>query len=50
MLLHFGVKESSIKEVKPTGLIVDLKGEAVPSGKNICVAFRADMDALSMQE
>jgi len=27
-------------------LVVDLKGIAEPSGKDRCIAFRADMDAL----
>ena len=31
-------------------MIVDLKGEAEPQGKDLCIAFRADMDALSMNE
>ena len=29
-------------------MIVDIKGKAEPKGKDFCVAFRADMDALSM--
>ena len=31
-------------------LNVDISGKAVPSGKPRCIAFRADMDALSMVE
>lgn len=42
--------EESIKELLPTALVVDLKGKAEPKGKDFCVAFRADMDALSMNE
>ena len=37
-------------KLEPTALYVDLKGKAAPSGKPKCVAFRADMDALSMLE
>lgn len=37
-------------KLKPTALIVNLKGKAAPSGKPMCVAFRADMDALTMNE
>ena len=29
---------------------MDLKGKAAPSGNPKCVAFRADMDALPMNE
>jgi metal-dependent amidase/aminoacylase/carboxypeptidase family protein len=31
-------------------MIVDLKGKAEPKGQDFCVAFRADIDALSMVE
>ncbi len=31
-------------------MIVDLQGKAEPKGDDFCVAFRADMDALSMHE
>ena len=37
-------------ELEPTALYVDLKGKGKPSGKPLCVAFRADMDALSIVE
>jgi metal-dependent amidase/aminoacylase/carboxypeptidase family protein len=55
MLLSFGVEQKSISEYsreghRPTGLIVDLRGEAEPKGKDYFVAFRADMDALAMEE
>ena len=36
--------------LEPTALYVDLSGQAAPSGKPRCIAFRADMDALSMVE
>ena len=39
-----------MKETEPTGLIVDLCGKAEPKGERKCIAFRADMDALTMQE
>ena len=29
---------------------MDLKGKAAPSGDQKCIAFRADMDALTMVE
>lgn len=31
-------------------MYVDLKGKALPSGETRCIAFRADMDALCMEE
>lgn len=36
--------------MEPTALVVDLRGEGEKSGRDYCVAFRADMDALSMRE
>ena len=33
-----------------TGLVVDIRGKANPEGKDFCVAFRADMDCLPMEE
>lgn len=50
MLFEFGVEESQMTHLEPTGLYVDLRGKAEPSGSPIRVAFRADMDALSMVE
>lgn len=55
ILLSLGVSPKDIREVgktgkEPTGLIVDLQGRAEPQGNPFCVAFRADMDALSMVE
>jgi metal-dependent amidase/aminoacylase/carboxypeptidase family protein len=44
------VPEDAFTELKPTALVVELRGKAAPQGKDICVAFRADMDALSMTE
>jgi hypothetical protein len=35
-------------KLEPTALYVDLRGKGKPSGKPICVAFRADMDALTI--
>jgi metal-dependent amidase/aminoacylase/carboxypeptidase family protein len=49
-LLEFGVDENAIKLYDPTGLHVDLEGTGKPQGKDYCVAFRADIDALSMTE
>jgi len=50
LLLEFGVKDEWIREMKPTALVVDIRGKAEPKGRDYCVAFRADMDALSMTE
>lgn len=36
--------------IEPTALYVDLKGKAEPSGKPRCIAFRAELDGLSMVE
>lgn len=33
-----------------TALVVDLTGQAAEQGEKRCIAFRADMDALSMIE
>lgn len=33
-----------------TGLVVDLKGKKAPQGNNRCIALRADMDGLQMEE
>jgi hippurate hydrolase len=49
-LLEFGVKDEWIREMQPTALVVDIRGKAEPKGRDYCVAFRADMDALSMTE
>jgi metal-dependent amidase/aminoacylase/carboxypeptidase family protein len=35
-------------KLEPTALYVDLRGKGKPSGKPRCVAFRADMDALTI--
>lgn len=53
MLVALGVPEGGIREIGkegqlPTGMIVDIKGKAEAKGNNFCVAFRADIDALSM--
>lgn len=55
MLTSLGVPQENIREVskegqEPTGLIVDLTGKGEPVGEARCIAFRADMDALSMVE
>lgn len=39
-----------MKELATTGMIFDVKGRAPASGKNKTIAFRADMDALTMTE
>lgn len=49
-LTEIGVDPQSFKELAKTALVVDLKGKSAPQGDNRCVAFRADMDALSMNE
>lgn len=50
ILIEFGVENEWIREINPTGMIVDIRGKGAPQGKDYCVAFRADMDALSMTE
>ena len=50
ILAEFGVLPEQMHETEPTALHVDIKGKAAPSGQPRCVAFRADMDALSMVE
>ncbi len=50
ILLLFGVQADQMTKLEPTALIVNLKGKAAPSGNPKCVAFRADMDALTMNE
>jgi len=49
-LLELGIKEDQIRKVASTGLVVDIKGTAPPSGKPYCIAIRADMDALPIKE
>ena len=39
-----------MKELATTGMIFDIKGKAPKSGKDKTIAFRADMDALTMTE
>jgi hippurate hydrolase len=50
LLLEFGVEHEAIREMAGTGLVVDLKGKGPAKGSPRCIAFRADMDALSMIE
>lgn len=49
-LMDIGVDPKSFKEMAQTALVVDLKGKKEPQGKDRCIALRADMDALSMNE
>jgi amidohydrolase len=49
MLKSYDIKDSQIRIVAKTGLIVDIIGKAKASGKPFCVAFRADMDALPIK-
>ena len=50
ILLLFGVQAGQMTKLEPTALVVNLRGRAAPSGSPRCVAFRADMDALTMNE
>ena len=50
ILRELGVENSQMVELQPTALYVDLRGKGEASGTPRCVAFRADMDALSMVE
>lgn len=49
-LIDIGVDPKSFRELAKTALVVDLKGKKAPEGNDRCIAFRADMDALSMNE
>ena len=48
-LKSLGVQDSQIRRVAKTGLIVDIKGKAEPSGKPYIIALRADMDGLPIK-
>jgi metal-dependent amidase/aminoacylase/carboxypeptidase family protein len=48
--IKHGVREEWIRMMPSTGLWIDLTGQAEPSGKNVRIAFRADIDALEMNE
>ena len=45
-----GIPESCIETTVNTGLVVTLQGTAEPRGEKFCVALRADIDALPIQE
>lgn len=49
-LLSLNIPESDIKSCAKTGLTVDLRGKAPPQGEPLMIGFRADIDALEMQE
>lgn len=49
-LTDIGVDSKCFREMAKTALVVDLKGKKSPEGDDRCIAFRADMDALSMNE
>jgi metal-dependent amidase/aminoacylase/carboxypeptidase family protein len=48
----FNIWVLDIKKVAKTGIVIDIKGTGPESndGKCECIAFRADMDALVMEE
>jgi amidohydrolase len=48
--IRHGVREDQIRLLPETGLWIDLAGEAEPQGKDVCIALRADIDALEMNE
>lgn len=48
-LLSLGIKETQIRKVAITGLIVDIPGKGKQFGKPKCIALRADMDALPIK-
>ena len=52
VLKSFGIEEKNIVKCAGTGLVVDIKGTSAPDKTPGChsVAFRADIDALPMQE
>jgi metal-dependent amidase/aminoacylase/carboxypeptidase family protein len=47
---EIGIPEDLIRPCAGTGFVVDLWGRAAPAGARRLVAFRADMDALPIQE
>jgi len=49
-LFKLGINENQIRRVARTGIIVDIYGKGQPSGKPFCIAIRADMDGLPIQE
>ncbi|EAR99577.2 amidohydrolase (macronuclear) [Tetrahymena thermophila SB210] len=49
-LLSIGIQENQIKVCAQTGLVVDIRGQAPSEGEDRLIAFRADIDALSMKE
>ena len=49
-LTSLGIPRETIKEIAVTGMIVDIPGKKPAVGNKKTVAFRADMDALSMVE
>ncbi|CAD8075815.1 unnamed protein product [Paramecium primaurelia] len=49
-LIGLNIKEDVIKVCGTTGLIVDLSGEAEKAGDDRLIAFRADIDALVLNE
>jgi metal-dependent amidase/aminoacylase/carboxypeptidase family protein len=48
--LSIGLKNENIKVCATTGLVVDIAGEAPSEGDSRRIAFRADIDALVMDE
>mmetsp|Transcript_30308 Transcript_30308/g.34971 ORF Transcript_30308/g.34971 Transcript_30308/m.34971 type:complete len:400 (+) Transcript_30308:14-1213(+) len=49
-LKSIGIVDSQIRRIAKTGLTVDIKGKAEPSGSPYMIAFRADMDCLPIKE
>jgi len=46
-----GVKDEQIRECGGTGLVIEIRGEKDTEKKKIeCIAIRADIDGLKMQE
>jgi len=48
-LKKLGIKDSQIRRVAKTGIIVDIQGQGPESGKPFRIALRADMDALPIK-
>lgn len=49
-LVDCGVDPTTFREMAVTALVVDIRGKKAPEGKDRCIALRADMDGLSMEE
>jgi metal-dependent amidase/aminoacylase/carboxypeptidase family protein len=49
-LIESGLQEEFIRNCATTGIIADIVGQGPEIGTSKCIAFRADTDALNMNE